>query len=446
MSKIMSKTQKDLLAKTIKLVEESFKKYFYEYYQLHSEVKRVSYYTMKDDMGFSAIIDYEGFRQYINFYYSNLIVSDNAFINSCFEFEYNKKKFLCHFVDILDSIDSDDLSFYLYPNCTSEDRIRGALNKLMSATQTYFSDIDRIAKSDDLKKPIYENYCDEDEISNEIENTWDYTYDFFERYDSLDELKKYLNKQNKRGNLEDGYEKRAYRVLNQMTPDELKSMSKQSKKTKITPIKYKILVSIPYIVFSIVFFILFAILGLFIDKKLYENYVGQNTLQSVFIMGVCGVLFAFIFVGILGLKIYKPIVKKDDFNNFSMMLAANSSSIVLEIILYLGLVAVAAYLLSVFAFNGFAFNENEIVYKEYLFSQQQISSFSKTDIAIVKGSYDDDGYYTDYGYDSYAFNINGKWYEYGVPSDEKAQKIIQDNIVKYNKQLKAVESIEDLEE
>lgn len=107
MSKIKSKTQKDMLIKTMKLVDESFRQYFYEYYQTHSEIKNISYYTMKEDTGFSAIIEYENFRQYINFYYSNIIISENAFINSCFEFEYNNTKFLCHFDDILDSIDSD---------------------------------------------------------------------------------------------------------------------------------------------------------------------------------------------------------------------------------------------------------------------------------------------------------------------------------------------------
>ena len=119
----------------LKRVQGYFRKFFNEYYPAHREIKSLSYMDMEDGEGFSAVLDYGSFIQYINYYCRNY---GSHTINSCFLLENNGNPFICHFDDILDELLSEDISFYTYEKCVSEERIINALNSVTEATQRYF--------------------------------------------------------------------------------------------------------------------------------------------------------------------------------------------------------------------------------------------------------------------------------------------------------------------
>lgn len=127
----MKKDNREKFKSEIERNEKIFREFFDEYYSKNENIKAISYRTMTDGDGFSAVIDWREFIQYVN-YYCNAY--DDQVINACFELESDGKRFLCHFSDILDELMSEDLSFYTYAKCLDETGVKTALNEVMKAT------------------------------------------------------------------------------------------------------------------------------------------------------------------------------------------------------------------------------------------------------------------------------------------------------------------------
>ncbi|MCH5321399.1 MAG: YIP1 family protein [Eubacterium sp.] len=457
MSKKMSKAEKALYEKTIQQISALFADYFNEYFANHREIKNISFYTMSDDLGYSVILEYENFTQYVNYFF-DYFSAEKSVVNSCFKFNLNGE-FFCNFDDVLDMIDSDDLSFYTYSNCFDDTAVLSAISEIMSATEKYIQKLNDIAHSDLLKKKYIKDNFDEDEPFDKIEEVIDITYVcyykiFLATSESLDDyykkLKKDLAKKYRKNTLETLYEKRAYRVLNNLTKADIKKLDKELEKSDKASKKDKFLMYLPVIVIAVIFAVIFAIIGYRIDKNIYADCIGRNSYLSVFAFGFVGVWISLIVSLLLPDSIYKFIVKKDKYDSFKRMVNSESIlgstiyKVLVCFLLIIACLAIAVFFTFIFCFNGVAFKENSIVYREYGFSQMETYSFENTEIAILEGSYSDSEY-REYEDTAYAFKLGDEWVNYGVPTDDETTELIESNIKNYNKQVKTVKSIEDLE-
>ncbi len=438
----------------IESVKITFVHFFNDYYNNHREIKNVSYKEMENNQGYCAVLEYKNFTQYVN-YFSDYFSFDKAVVNSCFLFHLNKP-FICNFDDVLDMADSDDLSFYTYSNCFKDDAVLSAISNIMSATEKHRPHLYSIASSDFLKKKyIKANFSEDEEWIACVEDNVDAVYFSYKINGDADDyytyLKKELVKQYRKNQLDTMYEKRAYRVLNHLTKSDIKKLEKDIESANKMSKKDKFLMYLPLLINAVLFLFLFAVIGYKLDEQVFADCVGANHLKSAFGFGIAGVWVSLAVSLLLPNSIYKWIVKKENYDSFIRMVKAQDIQVkkiyrtLIYAFLILACLAAALFFIFVFCFNGIVFNDDAIVYKEYAFSEQQIYSFEDTDIAVVEGSYDSDGWYAEYDETAYAFCLDGEWVEYGVPADEPSGSMIQKNIEKYNKSVRIYQSIRDIE-
>ncbi|MCM1285979.1 MAG: hypothetical protein NC213_05600 [Acetobacter sp.] len=436
------------MAKREKEAYELAKKVFDDYFSRlaveNINIKFITYQEKADEKNnrvYSAVIDYDNFRQYVNFYEKDM---GNAFVNCAFEFD----KYLCHFGEILNAIDSDDLSFYSYPMCYNENLILSALSNIMNATEKYMADISYIANSAEMQEKIYTNlaeHVDEETIAEkDVLTDYDEQYFIFDALIfNLDEgYQDFLNslkRKKKKGKLTDAYEIRAERVLSKLSKKELKNVHTKVKKTKAD----KFYMYAPYAVIAVIFAIIFGAVGVKVQMSLYNGCIGVDYFSSALGFGVAGASLSVILTSLINDKIYKIIVPKSKKDHFEMILELEKSSVWGTVLIAAGTIAIAVFSIVMFTCSGFGFKNNEIRHREYIFETFETCYFEDVEIAEVKGTVDSDGY-SEYIDTAYAFKIGGEWFDYGVPDDD-AKKLIESNIEKYNKQLKTADSIEDLE-
>lgn len=444
MKKRISKTAKKIYDKQMELVIPLFEDYFTRYYSENRKVKSYSFYTMEDMRGYSVILEYDNFRQYINYFVGKGVFGDNL-VNACFELDYNGNRFLCHFSDILNVLDSDDLSFYTYENCLVKEDVEAALNGITQATEKYYDSINNIAISQNKTRKIYEAYFDDCEDSlDRVEDTADFDYAWYGSNTSYDELSKELSVDFKAGELEDEYAKRAYRVLNNMSRSELKKAEKKRASKSALPLSSKIIIAAPYIVFIIIFAVAFAFLFGYIDRQIYSECVERNSYTSsligVFLGGVCGAIAFSLFPP----SVYKLLAKGEKYDGIEQALYAGASNSPWGYVFVIGGgLLICAFFICVFTFNGVGFTDNSAIYKEYVFSQKEEYSFENMGICEIEATYND-GSYSEYTDTAYALKFGEEWYELGVPNSDE-MKIIQDNIKKYDIKIDKAYSIDDIE-
>lgn len=436
----MAKREKE----AYKLAKKVFDDYFSRLAMENRNIKYITYQEKADEKNqrvYSAVIDYDDFRQYVNFYEKDM---GNAFVNCAFEFD----KYLCHFGEILNIIDSDDLSFYSYPMCYNEKLIVSALDNIMGATEKYMSDIVSIANSAEIQERIYNTlaeYVDEETIAEKDVLT-DYDEQYF-IYDalifSLDEgyqdFLRSLKRKKKKGKLTDAYEIRAERVLSKLSKKELKNVHTKIKKTSAD----KFYMYIPYVIIAIILAVIFSVIGVKIQISLYDGYIGVDYFSSLLGFGAAGASLSVLLTSLINEKIYKIIVPKSKKDHFDMMIEHEKCSSSGTIFVIISTIAIAAFFIVMFTCSGFGFKDNEIRHREYIFEPFETYYFEDVEMAEIKGTVDD-GDYLEYGDTAYAFKIDGEWFDYGIPDDD-AKKLIESNIEKYNKQLKTADSIGDLE-
>lgn len=427
----------------LKLVRKTFDDYFSSYYMQNKAVQGVTPYNMERGAGCSVIIQYDGFRQYVNFYKHIPLTDNMAVINTCFEFTYTGVPFYCYFDTVLDYLDSDDISFYNFPHCATEEAIREKLDLIMSATQKSFDSLLDIVNNEVKKSDLKTNF----NSFSKFEKATDLDYlEHYKDFYSVNEF--YLNLKLKAGKddtLIDPFEKRAYRVLGSMTISQRRGLEKAYRKKANYATLDKVYMYVPQLLILVLSIGLSVFLGIYLDKNVINpQWIGKSYGYTGLAFGIVGVTIGLALLMLnIDKPIYKLIVPKEHYEDFMIMLKAEESpKLYSALVMVLAIIASCIFVIF-FAFTGMAVTDDyNIVSRAHCFSQVQEYDMKDIEIAIVKGTNDTNGY-NEYIEDAYAFKLDGEWVEFGVPN-AKAQQVIQEGIEKYNKQINTYKSIEDI--
>jgi hypothetical protein len=430
----MKKNNREKFKSEIERNEKIFREFFDEYYSKNKNVKSISYRTMSEGEGFSAVIDWGSFVQYVNYYCEGY---DSQSINSCFELEASGQKFLCHFADILDELMSEDLSFYTYNKCIDKERIIAALNGVMNATEKYYNSICKIASSKESCASVFDEvFCDDidaEDIPCYPEEAFDFNYFSNGIISEPQELKRELERKNRKNKLETKFEKRAYKVLSKESSRNLKTQSRKRNKAREYPFKYRALAALPYIVFAVIFMVCFYFIGFRLDALLFKDCFGRNHTDGAWAFSAVGAVLGLGIGHLLRFKVSKALYKK----NYELIESIYNAQLKGEIFIIGVLFVALAAMLFAAGFGGIAFRGENVVLKNLGFSPIKEYSFSDVEIARIKG-YDGDTN------DEFAFKIEGEWVEYAADSDETIS-FIEESITKNNKEVKSYEAFEDIE-
>lgn len=410
-----------------------FEEYFNKYYADNREVEAVSFREMLDEkgkpLGFTAEIQYKNFTQNVNVFW-NVIAP--FVINSIFTFKAKQGNFCCHFVDVLDYFDSDDISFYTYTNCVGKEKTIRALDNVMNATKKYWFELNLVSQTPDISQSICEEIYadaidDNDALFDTIEETVDMAFITYEILNKANEMKAYLKSQAKKNQLETKFEKRAYRVLNNETSYDAKEAEKQRAKFNGFDKTDKLIVGIVLGTIGAIFAVVFAVVGYKLDVMMYSDWLGRNASDTVLAFLMIGAFTGVMFGGLLPVKIYRPLVSEERFESIQAFIESEKTSsktlITVGVLSYIALVLI---MFSLGAFNGVGFTNNgEIKYKEFAFSQVETYQLDETEVAIVRG-YQSKGF-KEYGETAYAFKLGDEWVDYGIP-DENSKPIIENRI------------------
>lgn len=424
----------------IALAKDSFKRYFSEYYQLNKNVQSVSYHNIQNNKSFSAVIEYKKFTQYVNFYKSILHTNNTAVINTCFEFDNFGKKAIFHFDTILDYLDSDDISFYTFPHCATNSAICSKLDIIMSATEKYYDIIVEIANNNEKLSDICNNFS----CFNDLSYAFDYDFmTYYKQFYNINEL--YLMLKSKQGinGLTNPFEKRVYRVLDNMNIAQRKKLERNQKTQESYAVLDKIYMYVPQILIILLSVVGSVLLGIYLDKNVINpEWIGKEYGYTGLVFGIFGVVIGVILLLInIDKPLYKIIVPKNHYEEFMQILNVEEAPKgQIGFVCLLGIIV--AVIMSInFAFTGVAVTKNyEIVKRDLCFSSVSHYPMESTEIAIIKGYYDNSGYY-EYIEPAYAFKLNDEWYDFGVANNE-AKHIIEDAIEKYNKEVNVYKSID----
>lgn len=426
----------------IKLVKTSFEDYFCEYYSINKNVQSVNYYDMKRGNGCYAVVEYRGFLQYVSFYNRLPLTDKTAVIKTCFEFNNLGNKFVCHLDTILDFLDSDDISFYTYPNCSTAELIFSKLDLIMSATEKYFDKIVEISGDSEKLDDLFLNYSS----SADFESAFDDDYMLYcEKCENLNEFYLSLKAKQSVGEISNPFEKRAYRVLDNMSVAQRRKLQRTVKKQTEYSAVNKLYLYAPQ-AFVVLFFIVGSIvLGIYLDKYVVNvGWIGKQYGYSGVACGLIGVSLSLIALMLnFDRPLRKLITPKEHYGDVLQMLKAEEAPKVYVVICTVFCIVVSIVISVFFLFTGVGVTEDyNIVERKYTFSPVVEYSLEDTEIAIIKGTTDDWGY-SEYTDTAYAFKINGEWVEFGVPSKE-AQTIIESAIEKYDKDVNVYNTVDSI--
>ena len=131
---------------------------------------------------------------------------------------------------------------------------------------------------------------------------------------------------------------------------------------------------LPYIAFMIIFAIVFGLVGLLIDNKIYSDYFGRSSPDAFIFSAMIGIFVSWIFTWFIRKPIYKFILKKNyDDRRFIKIMNEKSSPTGVLIFSCVLIVATCILIFMFGCFNGFAFdNDGNVYYKETPFSQNEV--------------------------------------------------------------------------
>ena len=419
-----------------------FEDYFREYYSINKNVQSVNFYDMKQGKGCFAVVEYRGFLQYIAFYDRLPLTVDTAVINTCFEFDNLSRKIVCHLDTILDFLDSDDISFYTYSNCTTDELIFSKLDLIMSATEKYFDKLIEISCDSEKLDDLCLNYCS----SEDFENAFDDDYVLYrEKCENLNEFYLSLKAMQSVGELSNAFEKRAYRVLNNMSVAQRRRLQRAEKKQTEYSAANKFYLYAPTVLVVLFFVVGSIVLGFYLDKYVVNvGWIGKGYGYTGVACGLIGVSLSLI---ALMLNFDRPLCKlitpKSHYEDILQMIKAEEAPKVFSIICIVFAIVVSIVISVFFLFTGIGLTEDyKIVERKYAFSPVCEYSLEDTEIAIIKGTIDD-WEYLEYTDTAYAFKLNGEWVEFGVAPKE-AQTIIETAIEKYDKDVNVYNTVESI--
>ncbi|MBR0412522.1 MAG: hypothetical protein IJI47_03005 [Eubacterium sp.] len=435
----MKKKQKDIPQN----VKNAFEEFFNAYYADNHEVKSLSFREMPDNEGYSAILTYKYFRQYVNYYRE---IYGGCAVNTCFEAELDGKVFLCHMVDVLNVLDSDDISFYTYPHCYTCEKINAALSEIMAATEKYYCAINNIMQSNGNKKQLwesvtaeeYEEPLEDDDISLP-ENTYDVYQLVYGVLSDVSELKRDLKKQAKRGKIDNAFEKRAARVLSVMDKREAKKITRKNAKARKLTTKEYFIMFLPYLIFIVLFAVPGWFFGMAADKAVYSGLFGRYHFEAELSGVALFIMLSTIPAWFVRKRIYKLILG-DRWDNYVAFDDEQQMGTGLNLFFGALMLGLAAFFFMI-GFSGIAFSQSgEIVYRDFEI-HPQVYELSKTPIAIVK----EDTENSEYKDTAYAFKLDGEWVEYGIPADAEAKAIIEKAVSEKESPPKTYQSIYDID-
>lgn len=428
-----------------------FTEYFNVYYQKNNAVKSLTYRDMIEEykgenIGFSAVLEYKNFIQYVNVYWD---MYEPFTINSCFTFDCMDEKLLCHFVDILNSIDSDDLSFYSYTHCIGEESVRAALDNIMTATEKYQTAVNNAALSDGALLPeitdvLREDDYDEADMISVPEDAYDFDFVTYELSFERPALKKYLARRARKNKLENKFEVRANRVLSAENRSDTKNKEKKRQNAHNFSKKDRYLASVMSIISMLVFGAIFGFIGYKLDSSMFADWIGKNHYDTGWIFALIGIFVGLLLLAMLPYRVFKPFMSEKRYEGFKAYLDSQNISTPAKVFVVTIIIVFALAGLYFFSFNGVGLTDNmEIKYKEYALSATEIYSLEDTEIAIVRG-YNNRGF-CEYGDTAYAFKVDGEWEDFGIPDDE-SKRIIENAIEKYDKHPKTYKTVGDIEQ
>lgn len=424
-----------------------FEDYFNSYYAENREVNSVSYREMFDgkqkSIGFTAELQYKSFKQNVNIFWNNLAP---LMVNSIFTFKAEQHDFCCHFSDVLDYYDSDDISFYTYTHCTDKERTLEALNNVMAATKKYWTQLTEVATTSSISQSIFEEIYedaidDNGALFDTIEEATDFSFLTYEILYKRDELKAHLKRGAKKNKLDTKFEKRAYRVLSNENFFDVRGKEKEREKSHSYSKSDKRFIGIVIGIFVTVFAVIFAVIGYKIDGMLFADWIGRDKSDTVLSFLAIGGFTGLVVLSLIPPKAFKPIMSEKRFKALEAYEMAENSPKWMKIVGAVCYVALCVFFLIMFCFNGMGFNSNgDILNKDFMFSQVEEYKIEDTEIVIVEG-YESKGY-NEYGETAYAFKLDDEWVDFGIPDDD-AKSIIEKAIEGRN--IKTYKTIEDIE-
>lgn len=421
------------------------------YYAENRNVQNVSFYELKDEkskpLGYTAKIEYKSFVQNINIFWGEL---EPFMVNTCFTFSAPECSFICHFADVLDYYDSDDLSCYTYMRCVDKQKLTDAINGVLDATKNYYGKLCEVASNQTISSSILHEKYDEDAINDakeypldKVEEAKDLTFFVYEYSYTTKELKRTLEHSAKKNRLDTRYEKRAYRVLSGESYAQTKSREKNRQENNSFDKKDQLVLAVIFILFAVVFGVLLGYVGYRLELNMFDGWIGKNHGDTIMGFAGVGALLGVLILCFIPVERFKPFLPAKRYENLASFDQTQNVGIFGKIFAVLGVVGLSAFLVFVFCLSGIGFTENqELLYKKYALSQVQTYELKDVEIAIVKG-YESKGY-NEYGETAYAFKLDGEWVDYGIPNDD-ANEVIQKAIKDNNKEIKTYKTIEDIE-
>lgn len=223
---------------------------------------------------------------------------------------------------------------------------------------------------------------------------------------------------------------------------------KHPHRSKRRVIEDKILVLLPYAVNFFLFTVVAFFFGKYVDSKIFAECYGRDSEQTVILFTFFAASLACSFTWFFQKPLYKMIIKDRNYDMFQLTVGAELLSrtkqkgyykelrIVYSVMSIFFLVV--TFIFVIFGcFNGAAINnDGDIVYKSTAFSHKQIIDFETVEIVELTN---DNSW-------NYAFKLDNKWQGYSAKEDSQAEKIMIDNIKKYDKNVRIYESIKDIEQ
>lgn len=379
---------------------------------------------------YTAVIEYDCFKQYINFYEKYLFTKN--VVNSVFEFDGEEKLF-CFFVDVFNAVNSNDLDFYTYGYCKSSDDIKAALNNIVCATDKYFNCLERVANNSELQKLIIDDKKAYEEDNSFLPESFIDTFDhkwfkykklnsdtFFGYETFFDELKS----RKKKGLKLNLYEQRAYNYMSEMSRADIRQAQSSIKKKKYD----NLLMLLPYIFGVVIFGSVFGVLANYIMQKLFVGYYMENIGVVTFFFVFLGVIFGAAVVGLCNIDVlfWKLFYKKETARRIYDVAKEDQAPTWLMIVT-LAVTVIFVFFVSVFAISGIGIGTENVLYKDNLFSENQYYSYESLEVAVITNSVDG----SEFAETAYAFYIDNEWYEYGVPN-KRAKALLESKLKEYN--------------
>ena len=448
-------------------VIEFIKNYLNKYSAKSNLIRNIDFKEQTNDgfLRFIASIDYGNFEQRI-VYYPNMLFKEH-FVDV--EFSIGETDNIYTFYDIFNLFDISDFNLYFYSDFLCEDDVKKALDEIMSATEKYFSDIERAQTSAYLPQ-LEKNY--ETDMNNAYggddwkeDEPFGFVLPFNHPYypiaeNSIKTLKK-LQKRNAKNKLDTIYEKRLLKYLESGNAVREK---KQAEKTEFEKLYKKKKMQTNLLLFAATAAVV-CVLCLGIHAVIYAGAETFKTQYEIF--GVLTTLPVFkIILGFLAALVIDVGITVPFFGE-KLILASMPENYrkktvgkyeidrkdffgddgpVTQVIGTVMFVVIAALLIYSLSSAGIGYYEDSVKFSKLASLDIVTIPYEEIEIYKLEGYYEDDEEFASYE-NAYAIADGDQYYSYGeILPNGQTQTKLEEIAEKYNKDIKEIKSIEELYE